>query len=53
MNILAIDLNAPATYFTFGPFSISMGNLTMIGIGIALFVAAIVIPFPGHDEDQQ
>lgn len=53
MNILAIDLNAPATYFTVGPFSISMGNLIMIGVSIVLFIAALVLPFPGHDEESR
>jgi hypothetical protein len=53
VNILAIDLNAPATYFTIGPFSISMGNLTMIGISVALFVAALFLPFPGHDKEKR
>lgn len=53
MNILAIDLNAPATYITVGPVSIAMGNLTMIGISVLLFLAALVVPFPGHDKDER
>lgn len=53
MHLLAIDLNAPATYITVGPFSVSVGNLVMILASMALFVLAVVIPFPGHDKEKQ
>ncbi len=41
------SLNGPAHYLDWGPISISVGNLVMIGLIIALFVLAIVLPFPG------
>ena len=53
MNLLAIDLNAPATYVTLGPFTVSPGNLVMILTGMVLFLAALFLPFPGHDKDKR
>lgn len=33
-------------YISWGPIQISAANLAMIGIGLALFVLALVLPFP-------
>ena len=52
MNLLSIDLNHPAHYLTAGPISVSYGNLVMIGLVIVLFVVALVLPFPSHDDDE-
>jgi len=40
-----------AHYFTSGWLSISLPNLIMIGILVALFVLALVVPFPRDDHD--
>ena len=51
LSVLQGDLNQPAHYLTMGPVSISVGNLVVILLIIALFVLAIVIPFPkGKDR---
>ena len=45
------DMNSPAHYLSWGPFSISLGNLAVIVIMILLFVLALILPFPkGKDE---
>ena len=49
MRFLAINLNHPAHYFTFGSFSISAGNLLIILFMILIFLLALVLPFPGHE----
>lgn len=48
MVLLAISLNGPAKYLNLGFISISVPNLIMIGLIIAFFVLALVIPFPKH-----
>jgi hypothetical protein len=40
------NLDQPARYFEWGPIQISAGNLVMILILVALFVLAILLPFP-------
>ena len=40
------SLDKPGYYIDWGPIQISAGNLVMIGIGLLLFVLALVIPFP-------
>lgn len=42
----ARNLDQPAYFFVWGPIQISAANLIVIGIGLVLFVLAIVIPFP-------
>jgi hypothetical protein len=44
-------LDQPAHYLTWGPISISYGNLAVILIMIVLFVLALVVPFP-KDKDE-
>ncbi|MEI6405983.1 MAG: hypothetical protein WCO85_00495 [Actinomycetes bacterium] len=53
MKLLFIDLNHPAHYLNIGVLSISIGNLVMIASVVALFVLALVLPFPSHDEDKE
>ena len=53
MRFLEINLNHPAHYFTFGPFSVSAGNLAIIVFMAVIFIAALLLPFPGHDEKEE
>jgi hypothetical protein len=48
-----IDLNGPGHYLTLGWFQISYANAVVIGCMIALFVAALLVPFPGTDTAQK
>lgn len=50
MVFLAISLNHPAKFFNWGFISISIPNLIMIGIIFALFILALIVPFPSHDK---
>ncbi|MFK4299201.1 hypothetical protein ABH924_004382 [Arthrobacter sp. GAS37] len=38
----------PGIYFQWGDFLIQFGNLMVIAIMVALFVLALVVPFPGR-----
>ena len=44
------DLNGPGTYFGWGNFQIQSGNLIVIVVMLALFVLALVLPFPGSKD---
>jgi hypothetical protein len=46
-GLLAIDLNHPGHYVHWGVVQISVANLVVILVMIALFVAALLLPFPG------
>jgi hypothetical protein len=52
MQSALINLNHPAHYFTFGPFSISIGNAVIIGVMIAIFAIALFLPFPHSKENR-
>lgn len=41
-----VNLNHPGHYVKWGVIQISVANLVVIGIMIALFVLALVLPFP-------
>ena len=43
-------MDQPAQYFHWGFILISFPNLVLIGVMLALFVAALVAPFPGHSR---
>jgi hypothetical protein len=45
--VLAVNLNHPGRYVHWGVVQISVANLVVILLMIALFVAAILLPFPG------
>ncbi|HEV7196500.1 MAG TPA: hypothetical protein VGN19_11205 [Pedococcus sp.] len=45
-RVLTAGLDGPAHFLTWGPLQISLGNLVTIAIIVALFVLAIVLPFP-------
>jgi hypothetical protein len=46
--VLAVDLNGPGCYVHWGVVQISVANLVVILVMIALFVAALLLPFPGN-----
>jgi hypothetical protein len=46
--LLAIDLNGPGRYVHLGVLQISVANLVVIAVMVALFVAALLLPFPGN-----
>jgi hypothetical protein len=43
---LAIDLNHPGTYLHWSIFEISVANLVVIAVMVAIFGAALLLPFP-------
>ncbi|MGD0019688.1 MAG: hypothetical protein ABSD62_10580 [Candidatus Limnocylindrales bacterium] len=43
-------MDAPATYLSWNFVLISVPNLVMIAGMIAIFVVALIVPFPGHSE---
>ena len=43
----AIDLNQPGTYLNWNIFTISVANLVLIAVMVAIFGAALLLPFPG------
>jgi hypothetical protein len=45
--VRAVNLNHPGHYVHWGVIQISVANLVVIGVMIAIFVAAILLPFPG------
>lgn len=50
-NAVMGNLDQPAHYLSWGPISISLGNLAVISVMVLLFVLALVLPFPkGKDE---
>jgi hypothetical protein len=51
-SLLAVDLNHPGHYVHWGVIQISVANLVVIGVMIALFVLAIFLPFPGRRRDR-
>ena len=53
LRILEINLNHPAHYISFGPFSVSAGNLTIILSMLAIFILALFLPFPNHDQAEK
>lgn len=50
--LLAVNLNGPGHYIELGVIKISVANLVVILIMIALFVAALFLPFPGRRRDK-
>jgi hypothetical protein len=51
-HIVAGSLNQPATYFQWGWLGISLPNLVVMLLTVAVFVLAVLLPFPHHDEDE-
>jgi hypothetical protein len=44
---MSINLNHPGRYVHWGVIQISVANLILILVMVILFVAAILLPFPG------
>src|SRR5690348_12719569 len=47
-NLSAIDLNAPGSYLNWSIFTISVANLVLIAVMVAIFGIALLAPFPGR-----
>ena len=45
-RVAAIDLNHPGTYLHWSIFEISVANLVVIAVMVAIFGAALLLPFP-------
>ena len=45
---LAVDLNSPGHSLTWSIFTVSVANLVLIGVMVAIFGAALLLPFPGR-----
>jgi Cytochrome b(N-terminal)/b6/petB len=48
----AIDLNQPGSYLHWNVFTISVANLVLIAVMVAIFGAALLLPFPGRRHHQ-
>ncbi len=47
-----IDLNGPANYVHWHFFQMSVANVVVILLMVAVFVAAILLPFPSRTRDR-
>jgi hypothetical protein len=45
---VAINLNQPGTFLHWNVFTISLANLVLIAVMVAIFGAALLLPFPGR-----
>ena len=52
LALLAINLNHPGHYIHWGVIQISVANLVVIAVMLAVFIAAILLPFPGRRRRQ-
>ena len=43
----------PGKYISWGVIQISVANLAIIGAMVLLFILALVVPFPSHDEQPE
>jgi len=53
MNALSIAAEGPGKYISWGVIQISVANLAIISVMILLFVLALVVPFPDHEEKDE
>ena len=51
MSALSIVAGAPGKYIAWGVIQISVSNLAIIGVMVLVFVLALVVPFPTHDDE--
>ena len=49
-HIAAIDLNQPGTFLHWSIFEISVANLVVIAVMVAIFGAALLLPFPHRNR---
>ena len=52
MSALSIVASGPGKYIHWGVIQISVANLAIICVMIVLFILALVVPFPTHDDQQ-
>jgi hypothetical protein len=52
MSALSMGAGAPGKYIAWGVIQISVTNLTIICVMIVLFILALVVPFPTHEDEQ-
>ena len=45
---MAVDLNSPGRYLNWSIFTISVANLVLIAVMVAIFGIALLAPFPGR-----
>lgn len=50
MSALSIVAEGPGKYIHWGVIQISAANLIIICVMVLLFVLALVVPFPTHDD---
>jgi hypothetical protein len=51
-ELAAGSLNGSATYLSWGWLGISVSNLVIVLITVAVFVLAVLLPFPHHEDDE-
>jgi hypothetical protein len=51
MSGLSMAAAAPGRYISWGVLQISVTNATIIGVMILVFILALVVPFPTHDDE--
>ena len=51
MSGLSMATAAPGRYISWGVLQISVTNATIIGVMILVFILALVVPFPTHDDE--
>jgi hypothetical protein len=51
MSGLSIAAEAPGKYIHWGVIQISVANLAIISVMVLLFILALVVPFPTHDDE--
>jgi hypothetical protein len=51
-SILAVGLNGTGHYVHWGFIQLSVANLVVIALMLVVFVLALLLPFPGHKEEQ-
>lgn len=47
-SVRSVNLNHPGRYVHWGVIQVSVANLVVVALMIALFAAAILLPFPGR-----
>jgi len=54
MSVLDVAAQGAGRYVAWGVLQISVANLILVGIMLALFVLALLVPFPGrHRNDSE
>jgi hypothetical protein len=51
MSGLSIAAEGPGKYIHWGVIQISVANFAIIAVMVLLFILALVVPFPAHDDD--